>query len=247
MITSLQMQDLDNLSIRSSTTSAVPKVKKREEELHVHFSESGRTGSERASKWNSVDASGTETLTGSMNDLSQKNVLHRSSVNTEQQRPTTTPSARKGSNSRYYEECSAPSMINQQIPGHHGSSSSSSSSSSGPPRHPYSSEHTPYDEKSATSRSTMNDEFSNDGKFENNNVLPNVLEESFNAMLMAWYQSGYATGRYQALLEQSMKSNNSECDNHTQQPSYHNQHQNQNNQSQYQPPHPPYFDNNNRK
>ena len=31
------------------------------------------------------------------------------------------------------------------------------------------------------------------------------LEESFNAMLMAWYQSGYATGRYQALLEISKK------------------------------------------
>jgi hypothetical protein len=242
MITSLQMQDLDKLSIRSNTTSAVPKVKKREEELHVHFSESGRTGSERAAKWNSVDASGTETSTGSMNDFSQKNVLHRSSVSTEQQRPTTTFSARKGSSSRCYEECSAPSMINQQIPGHHGSSSSSSSSSSGPPRHPYSSE-----EKSATSRSTMNDEFSNDRNVENVTVLPNVLEESFNAMLMAWYQSGYATGRYQALLEQSMKSNNHECDNHTQQPSYHNQHQNQNNQNQHQPPHPPYFDNNKKK
>ena len=246
MITSLQMQDLEKLSIRSSTTSAVPKVKKREEELHVHFSESGSTGSERAAKWNSVDASGTETSTGSMNDFSQKNVLHRSSVSTEQQRPTTTSSARKGSNGRYYEECSAPSMINQPIPGHQ-VSSSSSSSSSGPPRHPYSSEHTPYVEKSATSRSTMNDEFSKDRNAENVNVLPNVLEESFNAMLMAWYQSGYATGRYQALLEQSMKSNNSECDNHTQQPSYRNQHQNQNNQNQYQPPHPPYFDSNNKK
>jgi hypothetical protein len=93
----------------------------------------------------------------------------------------------------------------------------------------------------------MNDEFSNNRNVENVNVLPNVLEESFNAMLMAWYQSGYATGRYQALLEQSMKSNNSECDSHTQQPSNHNQHQNQNNQSQYQPPHPPYFNNNNMK
>lgn len=37
-----------------------------------------------------------------------------------------------------------------------------------------------------------------------------ALEESFNGMLMAWYQSGYATGRYQALLEQSKKSSNSQ-------------------------------------
>jgi hypothetical protein len=28
-----------------------------------------------------------------------------------------------------------------------------------------------------------------------------VLEEAFNSMLMAWYNSGYATGRYQTLLE----------------------------------------------
>lgn len=29
------------------------------------------------------------------------------------------------------------------------------------------------------------------------------LDEAFNGMLMAWYHSGYATGRYQALLELS--------------------------------------------
>jgi len=31
------------------------------------------------------------------------------------------------------------------------------------------------------------------------------LEDSFNGMLMAWYHSGYATGRYQTLLEVSKK------------------------------------------
>ena len=91
----------------------------------------------------------------------------------------------------------------------------------------------------------MKTEFSKDRNVENVNVLPNVLEESFNAMLMAWYQSGYATGRYQALLEQSMKSSNSENDNHAQQPSY--QHRNQNNQNQYHTPHPPYSDDNSKK
>jgi hypothetical protein len=33
----------------------------------------------------------------------------------------------------------------------------------------------------------------------------NELEDSFNSMLMAWYHSGYATGRYQALLEINKK------------------------------------------
>jgi len=31
------------------------------------------------------------------------------------------------------------------------------------------------------------------------------LDEAFNSMLMAWYHSGYATGRYQALLELSQQ------------------------------------------
>jgi Survival motor neuron protein (SMN) len=87
-----------------------------------------------------------------------------------------------------------------------------------------------------------------------------ALEESFNGMLMAWYQSGYATGRYQALLEQSRKSSNSQS--HSQyrnqpplqpQPQCQGQGQHQNNKyqpyepqtsshprsSQSHPPHPP--------
>jgi hypothetical protein len=40
--------------------------------------------------------------------------------------------------------------------------------------------------------------------FQNNSSgVENELEDAFNSMLMAWYQSGYATGRYQALLEVS--------------------------------------------
>jgi hypothetical protein len=39
------------------------------------------------------------------------------------------------------------------------------------------------------------------------------LEDSFNGMLMAWYQSGYATGRYQTLLELSKNKNNNQSPN----------------------------------
>ncbi len=31
------------------------------------------------------------------------------------------------------------------------------------------------------------------------------LDDAFNGMLMAWYHSGYATGRYQAILELSQQ------------------------------------------
>lgn len=73
-----------------------------------------------------------------------------------------------------------------------------------------------------------------------------ALEESFNGMLMAWYQSGYATGRYQALLEQSKKSSNSQSHSHSQsQSQYRNQPplqqqyqgQSQNNRNQPHEPH----------
>ena len=67
-----------------------------------------------------------------------------------------------------------------------------------------------------------------------------ALEDSFNGMLMAWYHSGYATGRYQALLEQSKKSGRSQNQNfHGQnfdppfQPPHLNQNQNQNQQQNF--------------
>ena len=122
------MQDLDKLSIRSSTISVVPRVKKREEELHVHFSESDRTDNERVAKWNTIAAPESEALTGGVNSFTQKNVLHpvthttRSSVSTGRQHLPTTSTAKKGSDSRYYAESSAPFMMGEQIPGRHGSS-----------------------------------------------------------------------------------------------------------------------------
>jgi hypothetical protein len=46
-------------------------------------------------------------------------------------------------------------------------------------------------------------------------VPEGVVEDAFNAMLMSWYQSGYATGRYQALLEMQSSSRNSRDADHT--------------------------------
>ena len=57
------------------------------------------------------------------------------------------------------------------------------------------------------------------------------LEESFNAMLMAWYHSGYATGRYQTLLEISKKDNRLPSQSQSQSQSQY--------QSQYHPQDPP--------
>lgn len=50
------------------------------------------------------------------------------------------------------------------------------------------------------------------------------LEDSFNGMLMAWYHTGYATGRYQTLLELSKKESIRDNPQSYQQPSHYRSH-----------------------
>lgn len=226
-------QDLDRLDI------AVPKAKKREEESHVHFCKGVGAGSEGAVKWISIGESGTKSLNGGTNSYSQKKDLHfsvydtHSSASLDRQHPVTISSAQKDNNSRYYGKSESPHMADKQTLGCNGSSSSS-----GPIRHPYLSGETGCDDRSANFKSDMEYEYSKDRNIDTEDDPAIALEESFNAMLMAWYQSGYATGRYQALLEQSTKDIKCNRKNNSQQPSHqhHNQH-----------PNPPHFDDTTKK
>ena len=62
--------------------------------------------------------------------------------------------------------------------------------------------------KEYSNQSTWHNQGNGDYNNDANNITENTeLEESFNAMMMAWYQSGYATGRYQTLLELSKREN----------------------------------------
>ena len=174
-----------------------------------------------------------------MNSYSQKKDLHSSAYSThssaslERQHPVTISSAEKDNNSRYYGKSESPYMAGRQILGCNGSSSSSR-----PIRHPYPSEETGCDDKPANFKSDLNYESTKDRNIDTEDHSAIVLEESFNAMLMAWYQSGYATGRYQALLEQSTKDNKCDRKNYSQQPSC--QHHNQ-------PTYPSHFDDTTKK
>lgn len=228
-------KDLNRLDI------AVPKAKKREEESHVHFCKSVGADSEGAVRLSSIGESGTESLNGGMNSYSQKKDLHPSAYNThssvslERQHPVTiSPAEKDNDSSRYYGKSESPYTAGRQILGCNGSSSSSR-----PIRHPYpSEEETGCDDKPANLKSDLNYESTKDRNIDSEDDPAMALEESFNAMLAAWYHSGYATGRYQALLEQSTKDNKCDRKNHSQQPS--RQHHNQ-------PTYPSHFDDTTKK
>lgn len=115
-----------------------------------------------------------------------------------------------------------------------------SSSSSGPPKHPYSSQQSYGNEGSSSFNS---DRTHSDVPNDYSAVDAAALEESFNGMLMAWYHSGYATGRYQALLEQSKKNERNQNQNFQSQnfhpafqyPKNHYENQQQNFENQFPP------------
>lgn len=226
-------QDLESLDI------AVPKTKKREEESQVHFCKSVGAGPKGAVRWSSIGESGTKPLNGGTNSYSRKKDLHssvydtHSSASLDRQHPETISSAQKDNNSRYYGKSESPHTADKETLGCNGSSSSS-----GPIRHPYPSGETGCGDRSANFKSDLDYEYSKDRNIDTEDDPAIALEESFNAMLMAWYQSGYATGRYQALLEQSTKDNKCYRKNHSQQPSH--QHHNQ-------PSNPPHFDDTTKK
>jgi hypothetical protein len=57
------------------------------------------------------------------------------------------------------------------------------------------------DSSSAHTETHLPQHFPADYSSENNTFTHPVVDDALQTMLMAWYQSGYATGRYQTLLE----------------------------------------------